>query len=48
MNIENTLKISKDKRFLVETSEIFDPVLNAIKKYSTHPSILSIKKDKDE
>ena len=48
MNIENTLKISKDKRFLVETKEIFDPVLTAVKKYSTHPSILSIKKEKDE
>ena len=48
VNIENTLKISKDKRFLVETKEIFDPVLTAVKKYSTHPSILSIKKEKDE
>ena len=37
MNIGNTLKIDNDERFLV------DPGLKAIKKYSTHPSILSIK-----
>ena len=37
VNIGNTLKIDNDERFLV------DPVLKAIKKYSTHPSILSIK-----
>ena len=43
MNIRNTLKIDKDKQFLVETNNIFDPVLKAIKKYSSHPSILSIK-----
>ena len=43
MNIENTLKIDKDKQFLVETNDAFDPVLKAIKKYSAHPSILSIK-----
>ena len=43
MNIGNTLKIDKDKRFLVETNNVFDPVLKAIKKYSTHTSILVIK-----
>ena len=39
VNIGNILKIDKDKQFLVETNDIFDPVLKAIKKYSTHPSI---------
>ena len=43
VNIGNTLKIYKDKQFLVETNDAFDPVLKAIKKYSAHPSILSIK-----
>ena len=43
VNIGNTLKIDKDKRFLVETNNVFDPVLKAIKKYSTHTSILVIK-----
>ena len=44
VNIGNTLKIDKDKWFLVETNVyLFDPVLKAIKKYSAHPSILSIK-----
>ena len=43
MNIENTLKIDKDKQFLIETNDAFDPVVKAIKKYSAHPSILSIK-----
>ena len=43
MNIGNTLKIDKDKQFLVETNSVFDSVLKAIKKYSSHPSILSIK-----
>ena len=38
-----TLKIDKDKQFLVQTNDIFDPVLKAIKKYSAHPRILSIK-----
>ena len=38
------MKIDKDKQFLVETNDVFDPVLEAIKKYSTHPSILTIKK----
>ena len=44
MNIGKTLKIDKDKQFLVETNDVFDPVLEAIKKYSAHPSILRIKK----
>ena len=43
MNIENTLKTDKDKQFLVETNDAFDPVLKAIKKYSAHLSILRIK-----
>ena len=43
VNIENTLKIYKDKHFIVETNDAFDPVLKAVKKYSIHPSILSIK-----
>ena len=43
VNIGNTLKIDKYKQFLVETNDVFDPVLKAIKKYSAHPSILSIK-----
>ena len=43
VNIENTLKIEKDKQFLVETNDAFDSVLKAIKKYSTHHSVLSIK-----
>ena len=40
VNIGNTLKIDKDKGFLVETNNVFDPVLKAIKKYSAHPSIV--------
>ena len=43
VNIGNTLKIDKVKRFLFETNDVFDPALKAIKKYSAHPSILSIK-----
>ena len=43
VNIRNTLKIDKDKQFLVERNDVFDPVLKAIKKYSAHPSILRIK-----
>ena len=43
MNIGKTLKIDKDKQFLVETNDVFDPVLKAIKEYSVHPSILRIK-----
>ena len=37
------MKIDKNKQFLVQTSDVFDPVLKAIKKCSSHPSILSIK-----
>ena len=44
VNIGNTLKFDKDKQFLVETNNVFDSVLKAIRKYSAHPSILSIKK----
>ena len=44
VNIGNTLKIGKNKQFLVETNDIFDPVLKAVKKYSAHPSILKTKK----
>ena len=43
VNIGNTLKIDKDKGFLVETNDVFDPVLKVIKKYSSHFSILNIK-----
>ena len=43
VNIGSTLKIDKDKQFLVETNNAFDPVIKAIKKYSVHPSSLSIK-----
>ena len=43
VNIGNTLKIDKDKQFLVETNDVFAPVLKTIKIYSAHPSILSIK-----
>ena len=43
MNIVKNLKIDKDKQFLVETNDVFDPVLKAIKKYSAHPSTLRIK-----
>ena len=42
VNIGNTLKIDKDKPFLVETNDVFDPFLKVIKKCSAHPSILSI------
>ena len=41
--LEKALKIDKDKQFLVETNDVFDPVSKTIKKYSAHPSILSIK-----
>ena len=43
VNIGNTFKIDYDKQFIVETNDVFDPVLKAIKKYSVPPSILSIK-----
>ena len=42
MNIGKTLKIDKGKQFLVETNDVFDPVLKAIKKYSAYPSTLRI------
>ena len=43
VNIGNTLKVDKDKRFLVQTNDVCDPVLKASKKYSAHPSIFRIK-----
>ena len=43
-NIGKILKIDKNKQFLVETNNVFDHVLKAIKKYSAHPTILRIKK----
>ena len=43
VNIGKTLKIDKDKQLLVETKDVFDSVLKAIKKYSAHSSILRIK-----
>ena len=45
VNIENTSRIDKDKQFLVETNDVSDPVLNAIKKYSAHFSILIIQEN---
>ena len=39
VNIRNTFKIDKYKRFLVETTDVSDPVLKAVKKYSAHSSI---------
>ena len=44
VNIGKILKIDKNKQFLVETNNVFDHVLKAIKKYSAHPTILRIKK----
>ena len=41
VNQGNTLKIDKDKEFLVETNDTLDSVLKAVKKYRF--SILSIK-----
>ena len=43
MNLGNTFKIDKGKRFLDESQDVFDPVLNPAKKYSAHPSIFNIK-----
>ena len=43
-DIGNTLKIDKDKKFLVDTNDVFDLVLKAIKKYSPYSSISRIKK----
>ena len=47
VNIEKTLKIDRNKQFLLEANNEFNPVLKAVKKYSGHTSILRIKK-KDE
>ena len=47
VNIEKTLKIDRNKQFLLEANNEFNPVLKAVKKYSAHISILRIKK-KDE
>ena len=45
VNIGNIWKIHKSKRFLVETNNVFGPVLRTIKKHSAHPSsILNIRK----
>ena len=44
VNTGNTLKVDQDKQFPVETNNVSDPVLRAIKKYSAHPSILSVEK----
>ena len=43
VNIRSTLIIDKEKQFLLETNDLFDPAFKVIKKYSAHPSILSIK-----
>ena len=37
------MQIEKDKQYLVETNDLFDPTLKAIKKYNSNTSILSIK-----
>ena len=47
VNIGHTLRIDKDKQFLVEINDVFDSILKSIKKYSAHPSILSIKEKMD-
>ena len=47
VNIEKTLKIDRNKQFLLEANNEFNPVLKAVKKYNAHTSILRIKK-KDE
>ena len=43
VNIGKALKIDQEKQFLVETKDVFDPVLKAIRKYSAHPSFLRLK-----
>ena len=43
VTIGNPFKIDKNKRFLVESNDISDLAFKAIKKYTAHPSILSIK-----
>ena len=40
VNIGSTLKIDKDKQFVVETNDVFDPILKAMKKYTAHLCIL--------
>ena len=47
VNIGHTLRIDKDKQFLVEINDVFDSILKSIKKYSAHPNILSIKEKMD-
>ena len=42
VNIGNNLKIDKEKRFLVETNHVFDPILKEIKKFNNQPCIFSI------
>ena len=37
------MQIEKDKQYLVETNDLFDPILKAIKKYNSNTNILSIK-----
>ena len=44
MNIGKTLRIDKDKQFLVETNNVFDPVLKAIKKIALILAFLELKK----
>ena len=44
VNIGNTSKTDKDKRFLVETNNILDPVLKTLKKHSAHLSVININK----
>ena len=46
MNAGNTLRIDRDKRFLLETNNIFDPVLMTRKKHSANPSVININKNK--
>ena len=44
VNIGNTLKIDKDKQFLVETNDVFDPVLKAIRNIALILAFLALKK----
>ena len=44
VNIGNTSKTDKDKRFLVETNNILDPVWKTLKKHSAHLSVVNINK----
>ena len=39
VNIGNTLKNDKDKKFLIKTNDVVDTVLKAIEKYSAHSGI---------